>query len=108
MLVARMAPEQYEGLPLIVVAALVGEWRQAFEHATSTGAPPEMTLEVLTHLGDVAEGWRRKRELPYRTHPAALVADAREYATEHPGDLARFDQTMAGVRQFLRTVDKEG
>lgn len=104
MLVARTRPDEYERLPLIVVACLVGEWRQAFEHAQVTHAGAEQTIEVLTHLGDAAEGWRRKRDLPRGTAPAVLVADARDYATSHPAELAAWDQAYAGVRSFLTRI----
>lgn len=102
--VARMAPEEYERLPLIAVAALVGEWRQAYEHAAATEVGALKLLEVLSHLGDAVEAWRRKRDLPLHTHSSALVADARAYATAHPGELASFDQAVAGVRAFLGKV----
>lgn len=104
MLAARTMPDQYERLPLIVVAATAGEWRRAFEHARATGAGPQETIEVLTHQGDALEGWRRKRGLPRGTSAPTLAADARVYATEHPADLAEFDQMMAGIHSFLSKI----
>jgi len=95
--------EQYDELPAIAVAARVGEWKQVFDQAQIEPTPPELYVRILQSLTDVCIAWARRRGLA-DNRPAAAVADARTYCTEHPAELAAYDQAFAGVQDFVRKV----
>lgn len=96
---------------LIQLAELIGEATRTLDHLAAVGGPEAMVEQVGGLLTNATVVWAMRR-----VHSGDLtawqgadmdlvIADARRYASEHPAELAEYDQRRAA---FFEQLNKGG